>query len=173
VVLPGKNSQLVQDEAQQLCLLESDEEAVFVTADFKLRKAIEATPYSSLNVRVLTDVAFVQLVDLVVGIQPATGVLSRVLWAVAPLDDEREQIRDYLISLAVQQVSAALMLDMPDLIEMATDELQDQAEQEGVAWKPTTDDEMGRKLDFLDRCEPRFFEKMRAEMLDQRKRRSR
>jgi hypothetical protein len=166
VMRKPKEKVLIKHEAQQLARLFLDVSAgkrsVFVTADTRLQRVVQGSEdLERLTGNVLSQIGFVGLVDLLVGLAPDREVFTRLMWA-CPRNDVQRHIRDYLVAVTLRQYDDAMTRAMPevlhDIISAAQHEISMFARQPGNATDPDDVKETGR---FLDRLENQFFERMR------------
>jgi hypothetical protein len=167
-ILVGRDKEkvLIRHEAQQLTALHLDNEAgersVFVTADKRLQRVIQASSYlQSLSGNVLSHIGFIGLIDLLVGLAPDKEVFTRLVWA-APRNTVQKQLRDYLVKVTLRRYDAAMARAMPAVL----DEVLALADLDAAAHRhlgaATDIDEAKRTSQFLDRIEDKYFEKMHA-----------
>jgi hypothetical protein len=153
-------------EAEQLTRLFLDlalgKRSVFVTADAKLQRIVQNSEHlEKLTGNVLSQIGFVGLVDLLVGLPPDREVFTRLMWA-SPRNDTQKQVRDYLVSVTLARYDDAMARAMPEVLRDFMASARDELSAFDRQSRKTTDPEdvKATKL-FLDRLENQYFEKMR------------
>jgi len=160
-----KDTLLIQHEARQLTKLFLDLSAggrsVFVTADTRLQKIIQGdTELEKLSGNVLSELGFIGLVDLLVGLPPDQEIFTRLVWA-TPRSNAQQQVRDYLVALTLRRYEDAMAKSLPEVLQntmnfantdFALDKLQ--------FGDASTASEAKRASVVLDRLEDNFFEMM-------------
>lgn len=160
---------LIKHEARQLALLSTarvaGRRAYFITADKKLRAIVDEEVFGGLRDAVLSPMSFVQLIDLLVGVDIQPSSLARVFWSVRAVDEEGV-LRNYLLDLALKNYDAALLLDMGDVLNQTIYTAKKHALLEEVQLMPSDvgDENAGKTTRFLDRVEESFFSEMAKEM---------
>jgi hypothetical protein len=109
----------------------------------------------------LSQIGFVGLVDLLVGLPPDREVFTRLMWA-SPRNDTQKQVRDYLVSVTLARYDDAMARAMPEVLRDFMASARDELSAFDRQSRKTTDPEdvKATKL-FLDRLENQYFEKMR------------
>jgi SIR2-like domain len=162
----AKEAVLIKHEAQQLTRLfldiSSGKRSVFVTADTRLQRIVQGSEnLEKLTGSVLSQIGFIGLVDLLVGLTPDREVFTRLMWA-CPRNDVQKHIRDYLVAVTLRKYDDAMARAMPevlsDVVNAAENEISMFAHRPGDATDPEDVKETAR---FLDRLESQYFERMR------------
>jgi hypothetical protein len=165
-----KPSVLIDHEAEQLARLILDIEAgrrpLFVTADKRLMGLCRGAILGRCANAMVSHVGFVQLIDLIVGIETDKRALGRLMWSIA-FSDERTAIRNYLIDLALQHYDEARAMVMWQVVDQIADKAAKEAEAEGVFMFPQKEEDRARTAAFLDRFEQDFYKNM-TELLKRR-----
>lgn len=161
--LPHKPKHLIEHEARQLARLSTDLESgrrsLFVTADSRLRRLISSGIAHSPAHAVISRLAFVQLVDLLLGISGVSSALARSIWQVRP-PDEMAQIRSYFTDLALRSRDEAVLQATNEVLDKLTPQIVDAAKAEGISLLYTDAPHMEETAKFLDRFEDQFFSEM-------------
>lgn len=154
---------LIDHEAAQLTRLILDTEAgrkpLFVTADKRLMGLCQGEILGRCANAIVSQLGFVQLVDLVHGMDPDKRSLSRLCWSVE-LTDEETVIRNYLIDLALQHYDEAKAMAMWEIVDRISEEAVRVAKDESITLFPGKEEDRARTAEFLDRFEQDFFKKM-------------
>lgn len=160
-----KEARLIAHDALQLAKLQVDLEngrrAIFVTADRRLRDVVEHSRFSMLSNAMISHVGLANLIDLVVGIDDQSAGAAKLMWGTA-ITEQAEQVRNYLVNLALNQYDAALVKSMGNIVDDVTEDIVFEAERIGVKLEPRSEDEKTRVTKLLEQYEDRFFEKMRS-----------
>jgi hypothetical protein len=162
----GKERVLVEHEAVQLVQMEIDSEAglrsVFVSNDRKLRRAALLDHRTRDRVSsILPPESFVGLVDIVVGSRPDPRGLARLVWA-SPRREADQIVRDYLVKRALLEQDVAQAKASAEVIsEIVAEARQEMRVRPVDLANGGTAEAVGEAVDFIDRFEDRFFEKMR------------
>lgn len=160
---------LIKHEARQLTLLSNarvaGRRAYFITADKKLRAIVDQEVFGGLRDALLSPMSFVQLIDLLVGVDVQPSSLARVFWSVRAVDEEGV-LRNYLLDLALKNYDAALLLDMGEVLDRTIYTAKKHALLEDIQLMPSDvgDENAGKTTRFLDRVEESFFSEMAKEM---------
>jgi len=164
---------LINHEAAMLARLILDMEArrkpLFVTADTRLMGLCQGPILGRCANAMVSHLGFIQLVDLVFGIQTDRRALARLMWSVGRGrdDDERIILRNYLINVALQHYDDALAMAMWEVVDRFSDEASAAAKVEGISMFPENEGSRARTAAFLDRFEQDFFKNM-AEVIKRR-----
>lgn len=154
---------LIEHEARQLARVEVEirggRRAIFVTADARLRRIVARLRDRALSGAVFSQSAFIQLVDLMLGVQYDAPSLSRVIWMMN-VGDDRETLRNYLINRALSHFDAAKAKAMPEVLDIVVEKAADDAKRERIDLLPSSPSDLARTARFIDRMEDAFFEKM-------------
>jgi SIR2-like domain len=162
-----KDRVLVQHEAQQLTRLFVDaaegRRSVFVTADARLQRAVQASDeLEKLTGNVLSQIGFIGLVDVLVGLEPDREIFTRLIWA-TPRSDVEKQIRDYLVTVTLRKYDEAMAMAMPDVITEVVTSARREIELKKDLFRHATDVQEAKTVtEFLDRLENQYFTRMRA-----------
>lgn len=165
----GKERVLVEHEALQLAQLAVDAEgglrSVFVSNDRKLRKAASIEHRTKQRVSsILPPESFVGLVDIVVGSRPDPRGLARLIWA-APRRESDQILRDYLVKKALLEQDVAQAKASAEVISEIIAEAKEELDARPVDLTDSgTAESVAEAVNFFDRFEDRFFEKMRKAM---------
>jgi hypothetical protein len=165
-----KYAVLIDHEAAQLARLMLDAEAgrkpMFVTADRRLMGLCRGPILGRCAEAIVSDLGFVQLIDLLLGVKTDKRALGRLMWSVG-FSDERTAIRNYLIDLALRHYYDARVMAIWEVVDIIADKAVDAAAVEGVTMFPTREDDKARTAAFLDRFEQDFYQNM-AEVVKRR-----
>jgi hypothetical protein len=116
----GKGSILIEHDAIQLNILESDlergERAIFVSADRQLQKAASTSKFPLVAETMISHVGLVQLIELVLGGMEDGFGLTELLWS-SRISERSKAVRSYFTTLGLQQYDAGLAMAMPSVIE--------------------------------------------------------
>lgn len=116
----GKLPILVDHDALQLAQMskdaESQEKALFVTADRQLYDDLNNSKYSHLREFMVSNVGLVQLVDLLVGLKSSSKAVGQLLWS-GHVSERTQKIRSYLTLEALRRYDAALGMSMHAIVE--------------------------------------------------------
>jgi len=170
----GKERVLVEHEALQLLQmsldLNSGVRSVFVSNDRKLRRAAESVQSTKvLSSGILPPQGFIGLVDIVVGSRPDPRGLARLLWASSRRDTD-QILRDYLVKRALSEQDVAQAKASAEVINEIINEAKSEAKTKMVDLSDNRTAEAAIKaINFVDRFEDRFFEKMRKAIERQEK----
>lgn len=162
----GKERILVEHEAGQLVQISVDAEAglrsVFVSNDRKLRRAAESEAATKeYAADILPPQGFIGLVDIVVGSRPDPRGLARLLWASSRRETD-QILRDYLVKRALLEQNVAQAKASSEVIGEIIAEAKAEAKTKEVDLSDTGSVEsVTEAVDFIDRFEDRFFERMR------------
>jgi len=164
---------VIEHEAEQLLLLQRDaaqhRRSIFVTADMQLQAIVRRTKvFSGLASSTVSQLGFLGMVDIMVGLNADKRSLARMMWAM-PRTDSQHQVRDYLIARVLKEYDAALASAMHKVIDQIVDETVSMAKKEKVNLAGGNRlEDIARTAKFLDRYEDKFF-KLMAEELDKQK----
>jgi len=164
---------LIQHEAQQLTRLFVDaaeaRRSVFVTADTRLQRAVQASDeLEKLTGNVLSQIGFIGLVDVLVGLEADREIFTRLVWA-TPRSDAEKQVRDYLVNVTLRKYDEAMAMAMPDVISEVVASSRREIELKRDLFRNATDVKGAKTvIEFLDRLENQYFARMR-EVLESRK----
>ena len=157
-----KASILVEHEAQQMTQLAVHDDAgvssVFVTADGKLRRAVElAAELRGLSSLLVSHLGLVALTDVLVGIDEAdAGSLSRMMW-LSTDTDEKQELLEYFINLGLRKYDESMSNDLQGLAEKCATEAKKEARLQNLDLSATAR-HVEETVKFLDRFEDRFYE---------------
>ncbi|BCU75834.1 hypothetical protein llg_05490 [Luteolibacter sp. LG18] len=158
----NKDGILIEHEAEQIVALYIDlsrgRRPVFVTADASLRRIVsESEKLCRLSGSILSEVGFLGMVDLLVGLSPNTEVYTRLIWGLGRKDGE-QQVRDYLISRSVSFYNEGLLVQMPQLLRTVLSEHSEGIQRMGPFGNKDVN-EIQESLDFVDRIELEYLNK--------------
>jgi SIR2-like domain len=157
-----KPTVLIKHEAEQLAWLDEDRRAniraVFVTADDRLRRVAVGDVLGTVGSALISNFGLIELIDLLIGIEARPESLARVLWAVEACD-ERAQLRNYFVDLALRHYEPAEAKAMNSILDDIVDEVRREARSAGIGLDGR-DDQIDGALKLLDRFEDRFFATM-------------
>lgn len=159
---------LIKHEAVQLARLQMDlkngRRSIFVTADSKLRRLAVGEILGRVGGCMVSHVGFVQLIDLLVGLEADPDSLTRVLWAVEAWD-EHAHLRGYFVDVGLRHYDDAMARAMPRIIDDFIEEVKRASREERIPLHPYEAKEgASRTFKFMDRFEERFFERMAGEI---------
>lgn len=170
----GKERVLVEHEAVQLVQIAVDVEAglrsVFVSNDRKLRRAASIDHRTKGFVSsILPPESFVGLVDIVVGSRPDPRGLARLVWA-SPRREADQILRDYLVKRALLEQDVAQAKASAEVISEIIAEAKEEMSNRPIDLADSgTAEAVGEAVEFIDRFEDRFFERMRQAIERQEK----
>jgi hypothetical protein len=154
---------LIDHEAAQLTRLVLDTKSrrkpLFVTADKRLMGLCRGEVLGNCANAIISHLAFIQLVDLILGMDTDRRSLTRLFWTVE-LTDEETIIRNYLIDIALHHYDDAQAMAMWDVVDRISEEAAQAAKKEGIVFLPGREENKARTANFLDRFEQEFFKKM-------------
>lgn len=156
---------LIDHEAAQLTRLiidiEKGRSPIFVTADKRLMSLCKGPNLGKCTNSVVSHLGFIQIIDLVLGLDTKPVALSRLVWSIGYTDDEAV-IRNYMIDLALQGYDDAMTRAMWEVIDEISEKISSQAKDENIKLFSRDVNERILTTAFLDRFEEGFFEKMAA-----------
>lgn len=160
-----KASILIDHESAQLTRLildmESSRSPIFVTADLRLMSLCKGAVLGKCTNSIISHLGFLQLVDLVLGLDTDRKTLSRLVWNIGYTNEEN-MIRNYLIDLALQNYDDALMRAMWEVIDEISRKTSAQINEDKIDIFSTNEKERARVAAFFDRVEEGFFANMAA-----------
>lgn len=166
----GKPQVLIDHEAAQLTRLILDIEAgrkpIFVTADRRLMGLCKGEVLGRCANAIISQMGFVQLVDLILGIDTDKRALGRLFWSIE-LSSDQIMVRNYLIDLALQHYNEAQAMAMWEVVDQISEDAAKAAEREKIVLFAGREENRARLAAFLDRFEQDFFKKM-AEVIRKR-----
>lgn len=165
-----KEKRLIHHEAEQLTALNSDitdrMRTVFITADLRLQRIVQTqNALRHLVGGILSQVGFVGLVDIMVGLDADSRSIARLIWGI-PRSEAQQTIRDYLIRRAVDQYNAVLLMAVPTVVdEIAADAAREATKRkiDLFAGNHSVSD-ASKAARFIDQVEDKFYESMAGEM---------
>jgi hypothetical protein len=166
-----KEDILIEHESKQLAQLSIDidrkSRPIFVSADIRLRKLSRGQVLVRAGNSIITNRAFLQLVDLLIGLGSEPVVLSKLIWGGGAQDDE-VLIRNYLIHQALQYKDQAMAKSIPEVLQDTIREGLDLARKEKVQLFPggALDEEL-RRTRLIDTIEDHFYKRM-GEVIDKK-----
>jgi hypothetical protein len=166
-----KDARLVRHDAIQLAALSEDSKlgikSLFVSADKRLRDVISGSTFSGLASSMVSHVGLTQLIDLLVGNPVESQGLSRILWA-GKLSDKTEQIRNYLVDIALDEYDDAMAMEMNNVVDTIAEDIVIEAENEGIEIPPHNSNDESKLRKILGSYENKFFSVMR-ELIEKRR----
>src|SRR5205823_9640466 len=138
----------------------------FITADLRLQRIVQTeNALRHLVGGILSQVGFVGLVDIMVGLHADTRSIARLIWGI-PRSEAQQTIRDYLIRRAVDQYNAVLLMAVPRVVdEIATDAAKEAAQHRIDLFAGSHDAKGAIKAArFIDQVEDKFYESMAREI---------
>ena len=161
----SRASVLVEHEAQQLAQLvvdaEDGESSLFVTADRRLRSALDKQPelrrVASMTV---SHIGLLALADVVIGLEVDGRSLARLIWA-APGGDEERALFDYFVNLGLREYDEGMAGELPDVAQEAVQEAKQALETDRIKVFGEGANDIAQTAQFLDRFEDRFYERWR------------
>ena len=154
---------LIDHEAAQLTRLILDIELgrspIFVTADTRLMSLCHGPILGKCANSIMSHLGFVQMIDLVLGLDTDRKNLSRLVWSIG-YSDEGASIRNYLIDLALQQYDDAMTRAMWEVIDDISEKTSAKAKEDKINFFSGDANERARTAAFFDRVEDGFFENM-------------
>lgn len=160
----GKSAQLIEHDAVQISALFADREAgrrsVLVSADKRLREMVGKGKYKALTDHMISNVGLSQMIDLLVGNPGESRALASMLWT-ARASTRTEEVRQYLVTLALREYDEAMAMEMPKVVERIAEEVVDEVERQGL--RTDTDNAADRRkfLRLVGTFEEKFFGEMR------------
>ncbi len=168
----GKGIRLIEHDAVQISTLYSDQQlglrSILVTADKRLREMVDKGKYRHLVEYMLSNVGLAQMIDLLVGNPSEARGLTSLLWTTRS-STKTEEVRQYLVALALREYDEAMAMEMPAVVEQIAEDVVAEAERVGL--RVDTDDATERRkfLQFVGAFEDKFFEAIR-EQIERRER---
>lgn len=163
----NKTMILVGHDATQLAVLLADMKnsirSIFVTADQRLRRAMEQSPYSVVTGAMVSHVGLAQLIDLLVGMDPEHAGYTHLIW-MAEGSSETDRVRRHLTWMALNEYDAAMALGMGRIIEDYAEDIVADLEKKGIKQLPGESPEQSlvvRKI--FGMYEDKFMRKMNDE----------
>jgi hypothetical protein len=164
-----KEAVLVTHEAGQLAALMMEVDrglhSLFVTADLKLTNVIYTDSYlKRLSGAIVSNMGFVGMVDLLLGVNVDSQSFSRLVWA-SPVTPDEVRLRDFLLQRALAAYDEALLRRMPEVLDEMVRIAKEEVDRRGIKLGESKDiAELSKVRDVLDRMENQFFERMREAM---------
>ncbi len=160
-----KDTVLIEHEAQQMTQLSLDHgqgfRSLFVTADGKLRRVLqEDVRLHEFSGSTVSQLGLVALVDIMVGLEPDTRSLARLVWA-APRTDDEQTIFDYFVRLGLRRYEEGIAVEMEESARQVAAQASSYAERERIHLFGKTFDDVAATAKFLDRYEDKFFQNWR------------
>lgn len=166
---------LILHEIRQLAQLEFDlrngHHSYFVTADRRLRDTISLSRPGVAWNAVISNHGLVQLIDLMVGLRLEPRSHSRMVWAIAEMD-QVSVLKDYFVSLALKKHDEALLMAIPEIIDLLVDKAEKEARVEKIKLRSRSTKERARAKKFLDRFEEEIFDALAEEIKRRRRQES-
>lgn len=163
----GKAMRLIEHDAVQLSALFLDREqskrSLLVTADKRLRAMVAKGKYKCLVENMVSNIGLAQMIDLLVGNPGEARGLSKMIWA-AKSSSKAEEIRQYLVTLALREYDEAMAMEMPKVVEQIAEETVSEANRLGL--KMDTDNSKDRQnfIQFVGTFENKFFSAIREQI---------
>lgn len=163
----GKQPILVEHDALQLSLLESDcrkgDRALFVTADRQLYEDVVVSQYGHLAEFMVSHIGIVQMVDLLTGLKSDDRTLGELLWS-SKVSERSQRIRSYLTVEALNKYDAGLAMSMHAVVEAQSDAISKQLERDGMDLEAQDPKARVKALKSLGMLENSFFAGMSEAM---------
>lgn len=166
-LVAGKGVRLIEHDAVQISALYSDQQmsqrSILVTADKRLREMLAKGKYKGLVEHMVSNVGLAQMIDLLVGNPGEARGLTSLLWT-ARSSTKTEEVRQYLVTLALREYDEAMAMEMPAVVEHIAEDVVAEAERLGL--RADTDDASHRRrfLQFVGTFEDKFFEAIREQI---------
>lgn len=163
----GKDVKLIEHDAVQLSALHADHLAghrsILVTADKKLREALTKGKHKALAEFMVSNVGLTQLIDLLVGNSGNSRALASLMWTVTA-SSKTEEVRQYLVSLALREYDEAMAMAMPAVVEQIAENIVEEADRLGI--KAQTGDAAERRkfFQFVGTFEDKYFMALREKI---------
>jgi SIR2-like protein len=160
----GKGVRLIEHDAVQISALYSDQQqnkrSLLVTDDKRLRGMVAKGKYKCLVEHMVSNVGLAQMIDLLVGNPGEARGLAKMLWT-ARSSTKTEEVRQYLVALALREYDEAMAMEMPAVVEQIAEEAVAEADRLGL--RLDTDDAKDRRrfLQFVGTFEDKFFRALR------------
>lgn len=168
----GKGVRLIEHDAVQISTLYSDQQlsqrSILVTADKRLRDMIAKGKYKDLVEHMVSNVGLAQMIDLLVGNPGEARGLTSLLWT-ARSSTKTEEVRQYLVALALREYDEAMAMEMPAVVEHIAEDVVAEAERLGLRVDADHASDRRRFLQFVGTFEDKFFEAIR-EQIERRER---
>jgi hypothetical protein len=159
-----KDAVLIRHDAAQLGALDRDIEAgvrsIFVSADRRLRDKVASGKFSYLANAMVSHLGLTQLIDLLVGLPVDARGLTRMIWT-TQISSDAEQVRKYLVDLALNEYDAATAIVMHDLVAQVADDAVQELKEQGLGLNVAAGPEKARTLKVINVFEDKFFTTMR------------
>ena len=159
----SKPTILIDHEAAQLTRLILDTELgrspIFVTADKTLMSLCKGPNLGKCTNSIISHLGFVQLIDLVLGLDTDRKTLSRLVWGIGYTNEETS-IRNYLIDLALQSYDDAMTRAMWEVVDDISKKTSVKAKEDKINLLSKDVNEKARVAAFFDRVEEGFFANM-------------
>ena len=113
---------------------------------------------------------FIQLIDLLVGLEPEPVSLARLMWGIRYVDEASADfgLRTYFADRALRHYDTAKAMALPEVLDKIVEEASAAVVQERI--QLSRDDDQARVAKFLDRFEDRFFEYLDEAIQEERDR---
>lgn len=166
----GKEIRLIEHDAVQLSSLFTDgqkgERSILVTADKRLREMVEKGKYKALGEHMISNVGLTQLIDLLVGNVGESRGLASLIWT-ARSSSKAEEVRQYLVSLALREYDEAMAMELPHIVEQIAEEIVEEAARKGIDFDTENARTRRNFLQVVGTYEDKFFSAIR-ERIDRR-----
>ena len=157
---------MIQHEAQQLAQLHVDSEkrlrTVFVTADHRLQRLLASDfRLRGLSGTVLSQLSFMGLVDIMVGLDVDKRSFVRLIWG-SSRTETKQLVRDYLIKRALEAYDVGMTMAMPEVVNKIAEEAAAEARKKNIdLFSASSPGDVAKTAKFMDRMEENFFASMR------------
>lgn len=159
-----KERVLIRHEAKQLFQIQVEQkiarQPLFVTADMKLMRLSRGPILGAAGKVIISNRAFVQLVDMLIGLKADPDATVRLFWG-GPINDDYLHVRDYLIWLGLKLRDEAMAMALPEVLQVITNDALESAKKNDVRLGPRVSehDEIQRTR-HLESVEDKFYKNM-------------
>jgi len=166
-LVSGKNIRLIEHDAKQVAVLNYDhkhgQRSVFVTADKRLREMVAQGGYNNIAEYMVTNIGLTQMVDLLAGSPTEPRALTTLLWG-GRASTKTEEMRQYLVSLALREYDDAIAMEMPAIVERIAEDAVMAADRAGIDMDADDPREREKFFRFVGTFEDKFFEAIREKI---------
>lgn len=159
-----KEGMLVQHDAVQVAALARDlrrgKKTIFVSADRKLKSNLTDIGLDSCANAILSHIGLTQLVDLLVGSHERDRGAAAMIWG-GRVSNESEQVRNYLINVALDQYDQAIAMKMGDLVDDIAEDALAELHRQGLQIDEGASAQRPKVIEVLDGFAEKFFAAMR------------
>jgi predicted nucleic acid-binding protein len=163
----GKGIRLIEHDAVQISTLYSDQQlglrSILVTADKRLREMVANGKYRHLVEHMQSTVGLAQMIDLLVGNPSEARGLTSLLWTTRS-STKTEEVRKYLVALALREYDEAMAMEMPAVVEQIAEDVVAEAGRVGLRLDTDNATERRKFLQFVGAFEDKFFEAIREQI---------